>query len=213
MCSEENFCVIFVNKHSFLSRPGKKNFFAQLVLCNFFERYFLSANRPKFQHPSSFGGGGFFTVVVQGRARTKRKRRRRRRRRRRRPRANDSFLERSLHRLQTIGEDTREREALRGGQRAKKDKCIDPTHLFFCVQENDFDEKKRRERGRKRGFFFFFFFSKTRARPLPSLSLVESSSKDRSSRPVAVYRRRRRVAFMFCISFSEKPKDKKVLTF
>ena len=200
MCSEENFCVIFVNKHSFLSRPGKKNFFAQLVLCNFFERYFLSANRPKFQHPSSFGGGGFFTVVVPSG-------------KRRRRRANDSFLERSLHRLQTIGEDTREREALRGGQRAKKDKCIDPTHLFFCVQENDFDEKKRRERGRKRGFFFFFFFSKTRARPLPSLSLVESSSKDRSSRPVAVYRRRRRVAFMFCISFSEKPKDKKVLTF
>ena len=101
----------------------------------------------------------------------------------------------------SIGEDTRERDALRGGQRAKKDKRIDPAHLF-CVQQNDFDKKKRRERGRKRGFFFFFF-SKTRARPLPSLSLVESSSKDRSSRSVAVYRRRRRVwRFVFCISFS-----------
>ena len=101
----------------------------------------------------------------------------------------------------SIGEDTRERDALRGGQRAKKDKRIDPAHLF-CVQQNDFDKKKRRERGRKRGFFFFFFFSKTRARPLPSLSLVESSSKDRSSRSVAVYRRRRRVAFFECFKVS-----------
>ena len=66
----------------------------------------------------------------------------------------------------SIGEDTRERDALRGGQRAKKDKRIDPAHLF-CVQQNDFDKKKRRERGQEEGFFLLLLLLEN-ARETPS---------------------------------------------
>ena len=70
----------------------------------------------------------------------------------------------------SIGEDTRERDALRGDNERRRTKSI--PHLF-CVQQNDFDKKKRRERGRKRGFLLF---SKTRVSPFLSSNRVRKTA-------------------------------------
>ena len=104
----------------------------------------MSANRPKFQHPSSFG-------AFAPRARAKRKRRRRR--------ARTIPFSSGLSIDSSIGEEAREREGLRGGQRAKKDKRIDREGimrraLFFVSMRTHLCEtmtKKRRARARTRG--------------------------------------------------------------
>ena len=138
----------------------------------------MSANRPKFQHPSSFG-------AFAPRARAKRKRRRRR--------ARTIPFSSGLSIDSSIGEEAREREGLRGGQRAKKDKRIDREGimrraLFFVSMRTHLCEtmtKKRRARARTRGASSS---SRKRALKRPysppcARALVESSSKDRSSRP------------------------------
>ena len=166
----------------------------------------MSANRPKFQHPSSFG-------AFAPRARAKRKRRRRR--------ARTIPFSSGLSIDSSIGEEAREREGLRGGQRAKKDKRIDREGimrraLFFVSMRTHLCEtmtKKRRARARTRGASSS---SRKRALKRPySPPLRARAGGIEFERPlfssVAVYRRRRRVwRFVFCISFSEKPtKDKK----
>ena len=170
----------------------------------------MSANRPKFQHPSSFG-------AFAPRARAKRKRRRRRRRRRARTIPFSSGL--SID--SSIGEEAREREGLRGGQRAKKDKRIDREGimrraLFFVSMRTHLCEtmtKKRRARARTRGASSS---SRKRAlkRPYSPPPVRARAGGIEFERPlfssVAVYRRRRRVwRFVFCISFYPNQKTRR----
>ena len=155
----------------------------------FFERrdFFCQRTDPNFN--TLLPSGPFpHRPMAAPRARAKRKRRRRRRRARTIPFSSGLSIDSS------IGEEAREREGLRGGQRAKKDKRIDREGimrraLFFVSMRTHLCEtmtKKRRARARTRGASSS---SRNRALkrpyspPLRARALVESSSKDRSSRP------------------------------